>query len=80
MGIRNVRNFWAEVEVDGRENNIGTGPRAKDGSLYIDLKIREKGGVRKVLNIQCHPNVSEGTNKIEVCADGVEVYSLTVER
>lgn len=47
---RNVRNFWLDVQVDGR-SSIGLGPVAKDGGFSAQLKVRDAGSVRDALSI-----------------------------
>lgn len=42
--MRNVRNFWIEVEVDGRKEKIETGPRNADGGFMITIGMRTKKG------------------------------------
>lgn len=42
---RNVRNFWIEAEVDGRNSTIGAGPQGKDGGINVRVLIRRDGGV-----------------------------------
>jgi hypothetical protein len=49
----NVRPSWIEVQVDGRENDIATGPRARDGSLSAKLYLRVNGEVTHVLDVYC---------------------------
>lgn len=44
---RNVRNFWIEVEVDGKRTRIATGPRAADGGFSMTISQRRKGNVMK---------------------------------
>ena len=44
---RNVRNFWIELDVDGRETEIATGPVAKDGGFSMSILIRENGKISK---------------------------------
>ena len=51
---RNVRNFWVDLDVDGRANSVGTGPRSKDGGLDLDLYIRNDGRVAKALTVRCY--------------------------
>lgn len=46
---RNVRNFWIEVDVDGRKTVIKTGPRSKNGGMTIRLYQRHKGAIGKAL-------------------------------
>ena len=39
---RNVRNFWLELNVDGR-SPVETGPKAKDGGFSLRILIRNEG-------------------------------------
>ena len=50
---RNVRNFWVDVDVDGKQNRIGTGPRSKDGGMDVEFKIREAGTVTDSIDVLC---------------------------
>lgn len=43
--MRNVRNFWITLNVDGRKSTIKTGPHRKDGGFCIVIQMREKGTV-----------------------------------
>lgn len=40
---RNVRNFWCEVQVDGKTTPIAFGPQNKDGGLALTIKMRDNG-------------------------------------
>ena len=42
---RNVRNFWVELDIDGKTTEIATGPRNKDGGFSMLIKIRENGSI-----------------------------------
>ena len=42
---RNVRNFWIELEVDGKKHKVATGPRRSDGGFTMTIKVRENGEV-----------------------------------
>ena len=44
---RNLRNFWIELEVDGRKTMIETGPRHADGGFDLIIKVREGKGVHR---------------------------------
>ena len=48
---RNVRNFWIELDVDGRKSCITTGPRSKDGGFKLTVYQREKGNIVKALSV-----------------------------
>ena len=62
---RNVRNFWIELDVDGRKKRVATGPRSKDGGFRLIVYQREKGGIVKALNVFGSVNV---LGKLEICA------------
>lgn len=66
-----VRNFWADITVDGRKTKIGTGPRAKDGGMEIKIYQRSKGEITLAYTISCgevdgrlFTNVMKGDNKL----------------
>ncbi len=48
---RCVRNFWVELEVDGKKTKVKTGPRSSSGGIYLQIYMRNKGHVEKVLEI-----------------------------
>lgn len=48
---RNVRNFWIELDVDGRKTKISTGPVRKDGGFRLKIFQRNLGRVMEVVNI-----------------------------
>jgi len=45
MAPRNVRNFWLELEVDGKKTKVATGPVRKDGGFVLTVKQRNIGSV-----------------------------------
>ena len=38
---RNVRNFWVDAEIDGRETRLTGGPVARDGGISIHVQMRD---------------------------------------
>ena len=48
---RNVRNFWIELDVDGKKTRIATGPASKDGGFDLTVKMRNEGGIVKALQV-----------------------------
>jgi len=42
---RNVRNFWATIDVDGRSSRVAVGPRSKTGGFSLNIKMRDEGSV-----------------------------------
>lgn len=49
---RNVRNFWVELSVDGRQSRVGTGPRSKDGGFELTVQVRDDGDILDALHIR----------------------------
>jgi len=49
--MKNVRNFWIDVEVDGRQVPVGMGPKPKDGGMNAEIYIRDKGSIKKAVSI-----------------------------
>jgi len=47
----NVWNFMVELEVDGRNTPVMTGPAARDGGFDMTIYIRHDGGVMKALTV-----------------------------
>lgn len=56
MSIRNMRNVWAEIQVDGRQNDIATGPKSKDGGMTINLAQNDNGESEDLLSIRSYAN------------------------
>lgn len=48
---RNVRNFWIEASVDGRESKLSGGPVRKDGGFSLTIFVRDDGDVTRALEI-----------------------------
>lgn len=48
-----LRNFYVEVEIDGRKTDLAGGPQAKDGGMYITLYQRDNGSKLKAVTINC---------------------------
>ena len=42
---RNVRNFWIELDVDGRKKKVCTGPRTANGEFEITIRVRDHGDI-----------------------------------
>lgn len=40
---RDVRNFWIEINVDGRKSKVACGPRGADGEFDLTVQLRENG-------------------------------------
>lgn len=48
-----MRNFWAEIEIDGRKTVLKGGPANKFGGMTIRLYQRDNGESVNVLNVSC---------------------------
>lgn len=48
---RNVRNFWIDATIDGRESRMSGGPRAKDGGMFVAMRMRNRGEVTTPLYV-----------------------------
>lgn len=42
---RRVRNFWVEVDIDGRKHKLTGGPRGRSGGFNLTIMQREDGVV-----------------------------------
>lgn len=42
---RSVRNFWIELNVDGRTSRVETGPVSKDGGFSLSILVRNEGSI-----------------------------------
>ena len=70
MPPRNVRNFWLELDIDGRKSRIATGPVNTLGGFSLVVKARNRGEVCEAFvihgvvkadhstSISCHPSHS----------------------
>jgi hypothetical protein len=67
---RAVRNWFIDVDVDGRESGVQTGPKAKDGGFSMRLLQRKEGGAVEVLSLR---GVARG-DALVLTLDGQEIY------
>jgi len=64
--IRKVRNFWIDLDVDGR-TNVATGPRGRSGGFRQTIYINKGGESVKALTLMGGTDDrGEGTNWIQV--------------
>lgn len=61
---RAVRNFWADLHIDGR-SPVGSGPRAKDGGFSGTIFVRHRGDVVRALRLSGYA-MSDGRLRLEV--------------
>lgn len=48
---RNVRNFWLEASIDGRDTDLAGGPQSKDGGFEAKVLIRADGDIAHAVTI-----------------------------
>lgn len=75
---RNVRNFFVELQVDGRRSRVSTGPIRKDGGFQATIYIRDKGYVSKALSIEGFARGEKLTLLVQPAGD--EEGSVRIER
>ena len=75
--MRNIRPSWVDIQVDGRTNNIGTGPRSRNGSMYATFYVRDQGSVRRLISVNFEPQIDGKFTAVYVHIDGVLVYDKT---
>lgn len=49
--MRNVRNWWLDLTVDGRASDVSTGPTGKDGGFMLTIKQRDGDEPSEVLTV-----------------------------
>jgi hypothetical protein len=52
--MKNTRNFWIELDVDGRQTRVETGPAARNGEFRGTIYIRDEGEVLRAVDLQGH--------------------------
>lgn len=70
---RHVRNFWIDLDVDGR-TPIGTGPKGKDDGFCMNVFIRDNGSVKKAVAI----NGRAINNSLEISIHTADGAYLTI--
>ena len=63
MSPRNLRNFWLELNVDGRKSKIATGPRARSGGFSLQLSVASHGQTKQRLDLSGFP-LQNGKNRV----------------
>lgn len=48
---RNVRNFWIDANIDGRQESLSGGPASKTGGFTLNIRMRDNGEVSHVVRI-----------------------------
>ncbi len=70
----NVRNFWMDANIDGRDTKLSGGPRNKVGGFDIRLRQRDMGRVTEAVTIFGRAN-PDGTLNLRIFdADGELIF------
>lgn len=70
---RNVRNFWIELDVDGRKTLIACGPVARDGGFRLRVFMRDKGSIVRAMDVEgSAPDDGDG-ELILTASEGIDV-------
>lgn len=80
MSIRNVRNFWIDCNIDGRESALSGGPRSKTDGMSVIIKQRSNGGFETALTVTCYVNDAGGLVTLVRDAQGHEITSIFTNR
>lgn len=66
MAVRAVRNFWLDVDIDGRKTNLEDGPKSRFGGFYARIKQRDRGSITCPVEIEGIEDDGELTIKIYI--------------
>lgn len=50
-----LRNFWVEVEIDGRTTKLTGGPQSKNGKMTVRVYQRNRGESVRSATVECEP-------------------------
>ena len=78
-----VRNFWIDASIDGRQTELGGGPRARNGGMDIEIYQRDDGSIANCIRVICREFANElVTTVYRYDSDGNthEIYKNTTKR
>lgn len=76
---RNVRNFWLELDVDGRKSAVKTGPRSRRGGFALTVFIRNRGSVELAGKLIGTAHVSsDGTGILDLRFDRGDNHQIVL--
>jgi hypothetical protein len=73
---RITRNFWVDVDIDGRRTQLSGGPCGRRGEFSATFYIRDQGSVLRAVAVTGRA-MSDGTLSIDVSAAGDVAQSTT---
>lgn len=74
---RNVRNWWIEGNIDGKDSALTGGPVSKNGGIDVIIYQRDDGQVTEVVRLSGH--AYGNLLRLEVTA-GEEKFTINTER
>lgn len=77
---RNVRNYWLDARIDGRETRLQGGPAASDGAMDITLKVRDHGEIVEALDILCRADNGTIRIKVQHPRTGEVIHEIVTQR
>ena len=87
---RCVRNFFIETSVDGKKEDVKTGPKNLNGGFSTDIFIRENGEVSNEKKVEIFGKVIDGKLvlridikgefKIETVYEGLSQITIEMEQ
>jgi len=75
---RNVRNFWLNINVDGRKAKVGTGPRSRSGGFRCQVLQRADGAIHHD-DITVEGIVRDGLLDLKVWVGGDVIFKRTTK-
>ena len=63
---RNVRNFWIDANIDGRQETLSGGPQGKNGGFTLTVKMRDNGDIKTVLTVQGDANTAKTDGDLDL--------------
>lgn len=74
---RTVRPSFVKLEVDGVRDAIQSGPRSKDGRIWAQFYVRDRGSVVDSVTVRTENNGT--TQRLVVEFEGREVFEHKTE-
>ena len=74
-----LRPFYVEANIDGRQTNIGGGPRAKDGQMNVYLMMRDNGKKKTAYRISCFPTGEDMLCMQVIDSDGNVIHETITD-
>lgn len=76
---KNVKNFWIELDIDGKSAPIKAGPRSKDGGFKMVIRQRDRdcSVLGAVISGESRPN---GELRLLIKIPGIDALTFITSR